>query len=73
MMRLIIPVMFALVGAAALAATHAFEDNRTTHGDAFIALLAASHAAATAEGNVPALPARTGGVTAAAPPQNPAR
>ncbi|WP_291298667.1 hypothetical protein [Elioraea sp.] len=49
-MRLIIPFVFAFVGAVALVATHSFEDDRATHGNAFIALLAASHAAATAQG-----------------------
>jgi hypothetical protein len=49
MLRLIIPTLAALVGAAALFGAGAFEDKRTSAGDAFLALLHASHAAAMAE------------------------
>lgn len=73
MMRLIIPFVFALFGAVALAATHAFEDDHATHGNAFIALLAASHAAATAEGGETGEAAPTGGVAATMPRQAPTR
>lgn len=68
MMRLIIPLVFALVGAGALVVTHDFEDHHAAHGSAFIALLAASHAAATAD---QATPAQTSGAVAAVP-QRPA-
>lgn len=62
MMRLIIPFVFALIGAIALAATHAFEDDHAAHGNAFMALLAASHAMGIAE---------AGGAAANVPPQLP--
>ena len=49
MLRLIIPVCAALIGAAVLFGAGAFEDRQGSAGDAFLALLHASHAAAVAE------------------------
>lgn len=49
MLKLVIPVFAALIGAAALFGAGAFENRRGASGNAFLDLLEASHAAAVAE------------------------